>query len=151
MSAWVSPVCGRAYTMLSIFTASTRFSECTGSPVNGDRSCGEACEGAGAAAAAGRGGVVRAQPLNTSTAPVARPTRVTTAAAAFVVLRRVHIIAPSGPRLGAHLTRNTQPHLLPTILPGIKHIQPGIRRIQPAINGQTLRRPPPDQGRPAGH
>ena len=38
MSAWVSPVCGLAFTMLSIFTASTRFSEGTGSPVNGDRS-----------------------------------------------------------------------------------------------------------------
>src|SRR5262245_36019516 len=39
MSAWVSPVCGRANTMLSTFTASTRFSEDTWSPVNGDTSC----------------------------------------------------------------------------------------------------------------
>src|SRR5258708_6326826 len=54
MSAWVSPVCGRVYTMLSIFTASTRFSECTGSPVNGDPTCGEACERAGAAASRSR-------------------------------------------------------------------------------------------------
>jgi hypothetical protein len=38
MSARVSPVCGRAFTILSIFTASTRSSEVTGSPVNGDRS-----------------------------------------------------------------------------------------------------------------
>src|SRR5258708_12525834 len=113
MSAWVSPVCGRAYTMLSIFTASTRFSECTGSPVNGDRSCGEACEGAGAAAAAGRGGVVRAQPLNTSTAPVARPARVTTAPPALVVLRPAHIIPPSPPPLAPPPTPTTHPHPLP--------------------------------------
>src|SRR5271166_424092 len=38
MSASVSPVCGRAYTILSILTASTLPSERTGSPVNGDTS-----------------------------------------------------------------------------------------------------------------
>src|SRR5712692_2525145 len=38
MSALVRPVCGRANTMLSIFTASTGPSALTGLPVNGDRS-----------------------------------------------------------------------------------------------------------------
>src|SRR5215471_8284448 len=41
MSAWVSPVHGRAPAALSIFTASTGLSEGTGLPVNGDRSWGE--------------------------------------------------------------------------------------------------------------
>jgi hypothetical protein len=36
MSAWLSPVCGRAFTMLSIFTASTGPRDVTGSPVNGE-------------------------------------------------------------------------------------------------------------------
>src|SRR5215470_19328951 len=36
MSAAFSPVCGRAWTMLSIFTASTGPSLATGSPVNGE-------------------------------------------------------------------------------------------------------------------
>jgi hypothetical protein len=36
MSAAFSPVCGRACTMLSIFTASTGPGEVTGSPVNGE-------------------------------------------------------------------------------------------------------------------
>ena len=38
MSACVSPVCGRASTMLSIFTARTVLSFFTRSPVNGERS-----------------------------------------------------------------------------------------------------------------
>src|SRR5271165_3446771 len=41
MSADWSPVCGRAVTMLSIFTASTGLSARTGSPVNGEYSCVE--------------------------------------------------------------------------------------------------------------
>src|SRR6266480_2208811 len=54
MSARASPVCGRAYTMLSILTASTRCSEGTGSPVNGDRSRA-AAEGEGGGAVIGPG------------------------------------------------------------------------------------------------
>ncbi len=85
MSAWVRPVCGRAYTMLSIFTASTRFSDGTGAPVNGDRS---RAVGAGA-------GVPLPQPDSTSSAPVTRPAKTPAAVTAAAGLCRVHIIAPS--------------------------------------------------------
>ena len=87
MSAWVSPVCGLAFTMLSIFTASTRFSEVTGSPVNGDRSWG-ACNGADACPQAASSMV---------TTPAS-----TIAAAALTVLSLIHLIASSR---AAHLTR----------------------------------------------
>ena len=87
MSAWVSPVCGLAFTMLSIFTASTRFSEGTGSPVNGDRSWG-ACDGADACPQAAS---------STATRPAS-----TTAAATVTALCLIHLIASSR---AAHLTR----------------------------------------------
>src|SRR5580700_703774 len=86
MSAWVSPVCGLAFTMLSIFTASTRFSECTGSPVNGDRSW-RAGDGDGACPQAAR---------STVTTPAS------TAAATVTALCLIHLIASSR---AAHLTR----------------------------------------------
>src|SRR3984957_13932454 len=87
MSAWVSLVCGLAFTMLSIFTASTRFSEGTGSPVNGDRSW-RACNGAGACPQAAS---------STVTTPAS-----TTAAATVTALCLIHLIASSR---AAHLTR----------------------------------------------
>jgi len=78
MSASVSPVCGRAGTLLSIFTASTGVSEDTGSPVNGDRSwAGDVSDGvagwvgAGVAAA----GLTRTPLLDTSSAPTTRLAR----------------------------------------------------------------------------
>src|SRR6516164_458630 len=88
MSAWVSPVCGLEYTMLSIFTASTRFSEGTGSPVNGDRSW-RACDGAGAC------------PQAASNAP-AKPANTTTADTVMTALCLIQLIASSP---AAHLTR----------------------------------------------
>ena len=81
MSAWVSPVCGRAFTMLSIFTASTRFSEGTGSPVNGDW---DRCEGAAGTLAD------CPQPQSAS-----GPAATITAATAVAAWRRVHVIALS--------------------------------------------------------
>src|SRR6516165_2951895 len=84
MSAWVSPVCGLAYTMLSIFTASTRFSEFTGSPVNGDRSCG-ACAGRDDAGAF---------PQAASSAP-AKPASVAAAATVLTALCLIRLIASS--------------------------------------------------------
>src|ERR1700738_546695 len=81
MSAWVSPVCGRAFTMLSIFTASTRFSEGTGSPVNRDWDGGEAAAAALADCP---------QPHSAS-----GPATTITAATAAAALRRVHVIALS--------------------------------------------------------
>jgi hypothetical protein len=80
MSASVSPVCGRASALLSIFTASTGVSEDTGSPVNGDRSWGgdegdgegvTGWVGAGVAAAC----LTRTPPLDTSMAPTTRLAR----------------------------------------------------------------------------
>jgi len=92
MSAWVSPVCGRAFTMLSIFTASTRFSAGTGSPVNGDSWCGV---GEGVAAA----GFACPPPRSASSRPATKPATMTTAATAMTALFRVHLIAPDRPRL----------------------------------------------------
>ena len=80
MSALASPVHGRPCTVLSIFTASTGFSEDTGSPVNGDRSWGgdegdgegvTGWVGAGVAAAC----LTRTPPLDTSRAPTTRLAR----------------------------------------------------------------------------
>src|SRR5215471_15617730 len=53
-SADRSPVCGRASTMLSIFTASTGLSERTRSPVNGEYNTGLTCFG-GTRSGSGRG------------------------------------------------------------------------------------------------
>ena len=88
MSAWVSPVCGLAFTMLSIFTASTRFSEGTGSPVNGDRSW-RACDGADACPQA-------------ASSTVTTPASTTAAATVVTALCLIHLIASSR---AAHLTR----------------------------------------------
>src|SRR6266487_5974863 len=95
MSARASPVCGRAYTMLSILTASTRFSEGTGSPVNGDRSCA-AAEGEGDGAAAPLACPPWRSVINE---PATRPASRTAAATAISVLCRAHIIARSRPRV----------------------------------------------------
>jgi hypothetical protein len=67
--------------MLSIFTASTRFSECTGSPVNGDTNSGAVCVGEGAAAS-----LAFSLPRSASNTPVTRPARATTAATAMTAL-----------------------------------------------------------------
>ena len=56
-SADCSPVCGLAYTMLSIFTASTGPSDLTGSPVNGSSS---GPVGVGCGVGLGRGATVAA-------------------------------------------------------------------------------------------
>src|SRR5580704_12225500 len=90
MSAWVSPVCGLAFTMLSIFTASTRFGEVTGSPVNGDRSWG-ACDGADACPQA-------------ASSTVMTPASTTAAATVVTALCLIHLIASSR---AVHLTRCT--------------------------------------------
>src|SRR5437773_707399 len=97
MSARASPVCGRAYTMLSILTASTRCSEDTGSPVNGDRSRA-AAEGEGDGAAAPLACPPWRSAINE---PATRPASRTAAATAISVLCRAHIIARSRPRLDA--------------------------------------------------
>jgi hypothetical protein len=78
--------------MLSIFTASTRFSEATGSPVNGDRSS------AGAAAFP-----ACPPPRNATSAPATSPAKTTTATTMMTALCRAHIMTPSGLRWNAHL------------------------------------------------
>src|SRR5450755_2306476 len=88
MSALVSPVCGRACAMLSIFTARTRRSAVTGSPVKGDSSCaGEALE-----LCAGLAGVPWPLP-ETRMRPVVTPATATAADAAATVFLRLHIMA----------------------------------------------------------
>src|SRR5690348_5446814 len=59
-SADCIPVCGRAYTMLSIFTASTRPSDLTGLPVNGSSSGPRGFVGVGCGVTLGRGATVAA-------------------------------------------------------------------------------------------
>ncbi len=87
MSAELMPVCGRANTMLSIFTASTRRSDLTGSPVNGDSSRWWLATGwnvaafAGASARTGLRCTGAAFPVS-SAAAVAAPATTTTAEAA---------------------------------------------------------------------
>src|SRR5262249_2866470 len=118
MSAWVSPVCGLAFTMLSIFTVSTRFSEGTGSPVNGDRSwtVGE-----------GRATVARSPPRSARSPPVTRPARVTTAAAPMALWCWVHLIAPPG--RGRHSMAGSRPHLLGFHLAGCERVGYGYQRL----------------------
>src|SRR5215471_373651 len=77
--------------MLSIFTASTRCSERTGSPVNGDRSWA-----VGAGECFGCATVTRSPPRSASSPPATRPARVTTATAPITLLCWVHLIAPPG-------------------------------------------------------
>ena len=89
MSADCSPVCGRAVTMLSIFTASTGLSARTGSPVNGEYSwvettrvgAGCGCSGSvgradGRAGAAELDSAATSEIVNaTTTATAGKPTR----------------------------------------------------------------------------
>src|SRR5580698_10867059 len=89
MSADWSPVCGRAVTMLSIFTASTGLSARTGSPVNGEYSwvettrvgAGCGCSGSvgradGCAGAAELDSAATSEIVNaTTTAMAGKPTR----------------------------------------------------------------------------
>src|SRR5690349_6602950 len=118
MSARVSPVCGRAFTMLSIFTASTRFSEVTGSPVNGDHSWTER----GCCAT-----VARSPPRSTSSPPVTRPARVTTAAAPITHLCSAHLIAPPG-RAQCSMA-GSRPHLLGFHHAGWERAESGYQRL----------------------
>src|SRR5215831_20473219 len=80
MSAPVSPVCGRAGALLSIFTATTGVSEDTRSPVNGDLSGGgDGGDGEGVAGWVGAGVaaacLTRTPLLETSSAPTTRLAR----------------------------------------------------------------------------
>src|SRR5215472_3716789 len=134
MSAWLSPVCGRAFTMLSILTASTRFSEGTGSPVNGDRS-GPAGDGDGAAAP------LACPPWRSAIyAPVTRPARRTTASTVMSVLCRAHIIGRPGPRLGATARAGRGLHLLSTIVPGYQGNcpMPKARRSRSLVTARVV-------------
>src|SRR5437868_3538732 len=74
MSAAFSPVCGRARTMLSIFTASTGPREVTGSPVNGEVSGPVAAAGevAGLPGRAGAGALAIMKTM--AVTPAATPT-----------------------------------------------------------------------------
>src|SRR5690349_18090483 len=74
--------------MLSIFTASTRFSEATGLPVNGDRSW-RACDGADACPQA-------------ASSTVTKPASTTSAATVMTAWCLIDLIASSR---AAHLTR----------------------------------------------
>src|SRR5215469_3862827 len=104
MSARLMPVCGRAYTMLSILTVSTRPSALMGSPVNGDTSrwwwtAGLIREGlTDGSGCTGRVGAL----LPTRATPSAVPATTTTAVTAARMCSRVHrIIARAslrGPR-----------------------------------------------------
>ena len=82
MSARVRPVGGRASAMLSIFTASTRPSDFTGSPVNGDSNCFATCGvGLGAGARMAFGALLAPRPDTTTpaaTSPATTTTETTT-------------------------------------------------------------------------
>src|SRR5262245_47690740 len=92
MSARVRPVHGRPSAVLSIFIASTRFSEGTGSPVNGDRSWAE-CDGEGVAATC----LTVPRLPSTSSAPTTRSVRTMAAPTVKVILCRVHAMAHPAP------------------------------------------------------
>src|SRR5579875_542416 len=86
MSAAVSPVCGRACTMLSILTARTGPSERTGSPVNGEvRGC---CPGTGGGAGLG------VWPPNRKMPPRTSPAAVRTARTVAMMSRRRRVMTP---------------------------------------------------------
>src|SRR5229473_3055829 len=90
MSARLSPVCGRAFTMLSILTASTGPSDVTGSPVNGETRCwttGVTGREPGPAGA-GRARTTN-RPTTTRTQPAAAPS------AARMIVRRFCITTPA--------------------------------------------------------
>src|SRR5262245_57204487 len=88
MSAWLTPVCGRASTRLSIFTASTGRGPGTGSPVKGDRSPGDTL-GEDPVPAPGPEPALRISPTVT-------PADATTAAETpAMILTRVRICAPA--------------------------------------------------------
>src|ERR1700739_4976947 len=138
MSADCSPVCGLAYTMLSIFTASTGPSALTGSPVNGSSSgplagagaaLGRAGDGAGVAAVlAGAGAAPDVQAVTASTVIAARPRPMTPARCRRGVTLR-------GPRIGP-------PFIAP--VPGL----PGPRNAKRETRGnQLVRRFPPSFGK----
>src|SRR5215469_8866400 len=103
MSAWVRPVCGLAYTMLSIFIASTRFSDGTDSPVNGDR-IWRASDGAGACAQA-------------ASSALTRPASTTAAVTGVTALCLIHLTASSRT---THLVRMRHHSLGSTTVPGTK-------------------------------
>lgn len=82
MSAWRSPVCGRAWAMLSILTAITGPGAATGSPVNGDSSLG---------LAAGSAAGLRLFP-EVSNSPAVRAIAGAATTAAMMTLRRFRIM-----------------------------------------------------------
>src|SRR5215831_10022129 len=114
MSAWVSPVHGRAPAALSIFTARTGLSEGTGLPVNGDRSWGEG-DGEGDAGGEGEGDVTaavgRTGPLllSTSSPPTTRSVRTMPMATVKVIRCRLHAMTHPAPRQGRRPGTPRQP------------------------------------------
>src|SRR6266481_6348998 len=88
MSAPISPVCGLAYTMLSILIARTGPSLRTGSPVNGDRSRVGVGEGVGVGVGDGvpRGLATGVLAPVITAAPTPMPAAATTADAATMIL-----------------------------------------------------------------
>src|SRR5438067_9986752 len=86
-SALDSPVAGRSGTVLPIFTISTRRSDLTLSPVNGDRggAAGDA-ETGGDAGGGGRCGILAAPPERRRTLPAAIPPAATAPTAATPML-----------------------------------------------------------------
>ena len=92
MSALVRPVCGRASTMLSIFTASTGPSVLTGSPVKGDTS------GTAAWAACGTWPRLAGDELPLSrTAVTATPAAAAAEQEPIAIVRRLNLIRHAPP------------------------------------------------------
>ena len=87
MSASVSPVCGRAGPMLSIFTAITRPSAATGSPVNGENNDRDEPVGAGVAGVSEPG-------TSTATSVAASP-MAAAADAPITIFWRGHLMVPT--------------------------------------------------------
>src|ERR1035438_7583910 len=129
MSALVRPVGGRAAAMLSIFTASTRPSDFTGSPVNGDSNGCAACGvglGAGARVAFGALPLLppprppTAMPATTSPATTMTETTTTTGWAAHARATRLLTFpstAPLPPDAGSYGSLRTAAASVPELFP----------------------------------
>src|SRR5580700_3456412 len=118
MSAAISPVCGRAYTMLSILTASTGPSDDTGSPVNGDSSWVGDGGGVGVADAVGLGlgvGAACCPPVRATAVAATAPVTTTADAPTRILVLTCHIVVCRryGVRLASIWSKSPNPLFVP--------------------------------------
>src|SRR5450631_2286350 len=155
LSARVRPVGGRAAAMLSIFTASTRPSDFTGSPVNGDRNCCATCGvGLGAGARMAFGAVLPPRPdttMPTATNPATTPTETTTTTGWAAHTRAMRLLtflsaAPLPPDAVLHGSRATAASCSPRDIP-LRSVSTGM----PPVPAPTRHRPGPPRVQAATH